>query len=351
MVRGELQRANFKSDQYHIKLTSIGAVVKFFTVQDYQSFLKRCADHKVPHFTHALDSAKPVRFVLLGLPKLSTEVIAEELAKHQIIPDDIKGMSIRNARYDDHTNYILYFQKGKITINQLRQIRAVNSVIVKWVYYDTKRHGPTQCRKCQMWGHGSSNCHLSPKCVKCAGDHSTIECPASKRGEKVPAEKLKCVNCDQQHSANFGGCDRRKQYLLTRPMKKPSSSRRQRNQPTQPKFNMQNFPHLEQQQRAQQQQHYYRNNVNISYRDRLLGNSDLNKNNRTPLFSSQINNFQSQMSHNFENHANIENVPLTAQEAMSFMGEITPIITSGKPRSEQLILLFDVMHKYLNGSP
>jgi hypothetical protein len=348
MVQSELQRANFKSDEYQIKLTSIGAVVKFFAVKNYQSFLKRCVDHQVPYFTHALDSMKPIRFVLLGLPNLPTDVIAAELADHRIIPDVIKGMSIRNARYEDHTNYVLHFQKGKVTINQLRQIRAINSVIVKWVYYDSKRHGPTQCRRCQMWGHGSSNCQLSPKCVKCAGDHSTTDCPASKKGEKVPADILKCVNCNQPHSANFGGCERKKQYLLTRPMKKPTSSRRQRSQRTQPEFNLQNFPQLQHQ---QQQQHFSRSNVNMSYRDRLLGNSHLNKNNPSQLFSSQSTSFKSQMSQNFENHSNLENVPLTPQEAMSFMTDIIPIINSGKPRSEQLMLLFNVTYKYLNGSP
>jgi hypothetical protein len=57
------------------------------------------------------------------------------------------------------------------------------------------------------------------------------------------------------------------------------------------------------------------------------------------------------MSHNFENHINPENVPLTPQEAISFMTDIIPIIKSGKSRPEQLMLLLNVTYKYLNGSP
>jgi hypothetical protein len=52
-----------------------------------------------------------------------------------------------------------------------------------------------------------------------------------------------------------------------------------------------------------------------------------------------------------ENQSNLNNVPLTPEDIMSFVVDATPIITSGKPRSEQLVMLFGLLFKYLNGSP
>lgn len=31
-----------------------------------------------------------------------------------------------------------------------------------------------QCKNCQSWGHNKSYCHNEPRCVKCAGKHTTV---------------------------------------------------------------------------------------------------------------------------------------------------------------------------------
>jgi hypothetical protein len=172
---------------------------------------------KVPHFTHQVDSAKPTRIGLLGLPNMPVEEIKEALNEHGIIPDDIKPMKIWVAKLLEHNNFILYFAKGTITTDKLRDIKAINNVIVRWTYYDAKRHGPTQCRRCQEWGHGSSHCHLEPACVKCAGKHETFACNVSAKGVHVPKEQLKCASCAQPHTANYGGCKVRKEFIASRP--------------------------------------------------------------------------------------------------------------------------------------
>ena len=63
-----------------------------------------------------------------------------------------------------------------------------------------KKSGPSQCHSCQKFGHGSKNCGNSPRCVKCAGSHSTSEC--TKPRDQVPT----CANCNGAHTANFRGC-------------------------------------------------------------------------------------------------------------------------------------------------
>ena len=39
----------------------------------------------------------------------------------------------------------------------------------------SKRHIP-QCPRFQKYGQTKSSCHRKPKCIKCAGDHFSIDC-------------------------------------------------------------------------------------------------------------------------------------------------------------------------------
>jgi hypothetical protein len=57
--------------------------------------------------------------------------IQEALAERGIIPDDINLMNIRSKKLLEHNNYILYFVKGTMTTGKLRDIKAINNVIVR----------------------------------------------------------------------------------------------------------------------------------------------------------------------------------------------------------------------------
>jgi hypothetical protein len=57
-----------------------------------------------------------------------------------------------------------------------------------------------QCKNCQSWGHTKSYCHKEPRCVKCAGKHTTESCNKPK---EVPP---KCYNSGENHPANYRGC-------------------------------------------------------------------------------------------------------------------------------------------------
>ncbi|GBP87289.1 hypothetical protein EVAR_86871_1 [Eumeta japonica] len=51
-----------------------------------------------------------------------------------------------------------------------------------------------------LYGHAAANCHADPRCVKCLVPHWTRECPRTRES----GEKPSCVNCLQQHTANYG---------------------------------------------------------------------------------------------------------------------------------------------------
>jgi hypothetical protein len=63
-----------------------------------------------------------------------------------------------------------------------------------------KREVP-QCANCQQYGHTKKFCRRLPKCVKCAGDHLTANCPRKEKSNTV-----KCVLCGGNHPANYKGC-------------------------------------------------------------------------------------------------------------------------------------------------
>uniref|UniRef100_A0A182S0D1 Pre-C2HC domain-containing protein n=1 Tax=Anopheles funestus TaxID=62324 RepID=A0A182S0D1_ANOFN len=98
---------------------------------------------------------------------------------------------------------------GTVNTAILKNIKAINHCRVTWEYFSTKP-GPMQCKRCQLFGHGTSNCNRIKKCYLCAGEHDPIICPqtagpAASDG-RVPEHKLKCANCGGNHTARFLEC-------------------------------------------------------------------------------------------------------------------------------------------------
>lgn len=61
---------------------------------------------------------------------------------------------------------------------------------------NTKKQ-PTQCKRCQLYGHSHNYCHLSFRCVKCGVKHDTKLC--TKSLEIKPT----CALCKGEHPANY----------------------------------------------------------------------------------------------------------------------------------------------------
>lgn len=88
---------------------------------------------------------------------------------------------------------------NKISITDIIKTNKVCYCVVKWEKFKNKS-GVTQCYKCQSFGHIANNCYRDPYCVKCAGNHLTNSC------DKNVTETPLCINCKEQHPANFRGC-------------------------------------------------------------------------------------------------------------------------------------------------
>ena len=79
-------------------------------------------------------------------------------------------------------------------------VYLTNQRFIVHPYIDT----PYQCYNCQGFRHGAKDCKGKPKCVRCAGDHISADCPRTEDLE------IKCINCGLNHAASYGGCLRMK---------------------------------------------------------------------------------------------------------------------------------------------
>jgi hypothetical protein len=339
-----------KNNSFLLKQVHGGTVVKIATMDEYDAFLKRCTERKVPFFTHQVDAKKPTRIVLLGLPNMPVNEIQEVLAERGIIPDDIKPMNIRSKKLLEHNNYILYFAKGTMTTCKLRDIKAINNVIVivRWAYYDAKRHGPTQCRRCQEWGHGSSHCQVAPACVRCAGQHETAECNLAAKGIKLPKEQLKCVNCKLQHTANYGGCKVHKDYIKNQPKRQ----QRQQNQSYRPQYNNVNrWPGLQGQQPVLQRQQCVQQQGPPRQQWPKQGSPPNYQQHRSNVTSKNTN--TTNITNPIVGSADSEGL-FSVEELFQIMTDLIPIAQNCKSRQEQMQKMLQLVPKYFppcNGGP
>lgn len=106
-------------------------------------------------------------------------------------------------------HFLIYFKKSdKITLNLLKStITGIMNYYVHFEHYKPRVFGPTLCRNCQEYGHSSSNCNLQPRCMRCSENHKSTECPhIDKTTNKIPEDKVKCANCQGQHTSNYSNC-------------------------------------------------------------------------------------------------------------------------------------------------
>lgn len=218
--------------RYSTKQTNNGTNVQVTNTSDYRSVIKHLQNSNVAYHTYQLDEEKSTKIVLYGLHDLPTDEVMEILKEENLQPTSIKKLQIRQKRYDDQAVYLLHFPAGTISMNLLRTIPALDHCVVKWSYF-SKRAGPMQCKRCQLYGHGANNCNRVARCNKCADDHNSSVCPltagSSSSDGKVPEHKLKCANCGGNHTATFSGCPKRPAANLPKEPKRTTSFNMEKN--------------------------------------------------------------------------------------------------------------------------
>lgn len=174
-----------------------GRNVTFLNINDSkkkEKFQELLEQKQVEFHTYTPRNEKTHAFVCRGLD-------------HEPDPQDIlreltlKKVPVKQVYRLNGTTYPLYMvvTNSEITLGHLKQqIKFLNKIKVSWERKINKRV-LTQCHRCQRWCHATSNCRAIPKCLKCADNHWTKDCPAEN-------PRIKCANCSGEHLANYVEC-------------------------------------------------------------------------------------------------------------------------------------------------
>ena len=258
-----------------------GTTIFTHSINDFNTLKKYFAENKISYFTHRTADEQVSKFVLHGLDNLATEIIAENLYKHNLKPKAIKKMVIKNKKYDDHTNFLITFPKtDHITLREVKQVKIIANTIIRWERYTPVQIGPIQCRNCQKFSHASELCTLPPRCNKCAGHHSSNNCPLTPNKEdKLDATKLKCVNCGGKHTSTYSKCTAREKLMRTNI---PQSRRSELQRPAPALRDTNDFPPLPPPQKSNYTREPTTSNNNFQWNFTNCNNNNNNNN----LFSA-----------------------------------------------------------------
>lgn len=204
--------------QFTFQRMSIGTKIISPSLVLYEEATRKLKLAGFTFYTHQFQDHKKFKLVLFGLPKLEISTISDEFKQtHNIQPVSIKEISTKRSSIDDAL-YMIEFDKQQVSKREIHKIRYFNGIVVKWRNPIKGKKGPTQCSKCTMYGHGSSNCHRSPVCSACAGNHDVSTCTLSKTQHQGPVV-YKCFNCVKKkfsnvnHKADDPKCPCRQEYL------------------------------------------------------------------------------------------------------------------------------------------
>lgn len=208
------------------------------TENDHRGITSTLSSNHIQYFTHALNPAKKLQVVIRGLPMDTSEseilsILKEEynLPVHKVV--QMKKLDENRLKVPMPLFFaeLVKSAKGKEIFN----IKHLMSLVIDVKPY-RKNKLPTQCHRCQEYGHSQTSCHNRARCVKCAEPHLTTECPL------VRADNPKCALCGGGHTANYKGCEKFPGFRTTAA---PRSNPRSNAQPVQePMHITEDFPEV-----------------------------------------------------------------------------------------------------------
>ncbi|KFM80148.1 Nucleic-acid-binding protein from transposon X-element, partial [Stegodyphus mimosarum] len=198
-------RQTFTQRNIDVQAKNTNKGIKIFpkNAEDYRVCVRLLRAANVEHFSFLLPQDREIKVVIRGLMSdTETKEITEDLAAQNITVNSVKQMTRRrNGELINLPLFLVSLPRNEKSKN-IHNITHLGGLSVKVEDYKG-RVGPLQCYRCQGFHHTQTGCFYSPKCVRCAGDHLSYECP--NKNKEIPP---KCVNCLGEHTSNFRGCSK-----------------------------------------------------------------------------------------------------------------------------------------------
>lgn len=151
---------------------------------------------KLEYHTFTPKEEKTHAFVLKGI---FHNIELEDIKNELIMDHKINCKNVYTMRGTKWPMFLI-ITDGAVTIRELQsKVRHMDNTAVRWERHINNKL-IIQCHRCQRWGHATTNCRASPKCLKCAKSHLTREC------DRKDEDAIKCANCSGQHPANSTEC-------------------------------------------------------------------------------------------------------------------------------------------------
>lgn len=174
-------------------------LIKFFpsTIEIYRKIQNYLIVNKIEFFGMKLKNERPRKVLIKGIPidfpidEIKGELSAQGFNVHRV-------SQLKNFRTKQPMPIYLVDVFVNDRFKHIFEMKSLMGFFVKVQVYKFK--GAKQCYNCQLFNHSSECCFLDPVCLKCSGPHNIKECKVTDRNG------IKCANCHQNHTANFGGC-------------------------------------------------------------------------------------------------------------------------------------------------
>lgn len=180
---------------------------------------------EVNFYTYTPSEEKNITLLIKGIPvDFDATDINAEFVQLNLADKIVKISPLNNKKLAKFNFFLLQLLPGT-AIGDFLRIKYLLNTSVRIEKF--RRPDVIQCFRCQKIGHVASNCQMSFRCVKCAGEHSAADCPLT---SNAPKENLKCTLCLQNgHPANYRGCSKYKQLIKSKitPAPAPPQNSRQ----------------------------------------------------------------------------------------------------------------------------
>lgn len=178
--------------------------------EDKVVVMKALEDSNLQFHSHPEKDEKEQVYILKGMWGYNDKEVSDELSETL---KDFTTKIVRISKVDSkYPVFRVQFSGNKVSLEFLRHnCKYLGRNVISWEPRRKMQGKVTQCFRCQEFGHVSSQCHRSFRCVKCSQSHGAGNCARKdKESTEVP---LKCANCGQNHAANFIDCEKRKEFL------------------------------------------------------------------------------------------------------------------------------------------
>ena len=219
-------KLNASQKKYTTKMINDSQVkINTENAEDYREISKILNENKLKWHTYENKQTRPIRVVVRNLHKsCDVDEIKDDLQGQGFnilqVTNLIKKIKENNSLVVKKLPLFMLSFSNDEDIKKIYDIKYICHMAVRIEAVRNSKQIP-QCKTCQSFGHTKAFCARDPKCVKCAGDHLTMDC--DKNADCPP----QCANCGEKHPANYRGCIVAKELQKRRnEQRKPKSTDR-----------------------------------------------------------------------------------------------------------------------------